>query len=74
MGRIRGRALGTVRGRRSAQGAPRPRPDRGGLAAAPVIFRMFDRGPQGAAMMQEFAPFMTDGRLNGFQHHIRDID
>jgi hypothetical protein len=44
------------------------------LAAAPVIFEMFDRGPLGAAMMDEFAPFMTDARLNGFQRHIRDID
>ena len=45
-----------------------------GLAAAPLIFGMFDRGPQGAVMMKEFAPFMTDARLNGFQRHIRDID
>jgi hypothetical protein len=45
-----------------------------GLAAAPVAFGMFDRAPQGAVMMREFAPFMTDARLNGFQRHIRDID
>jgi hypothetical protein len=45
-----------------------------GLALAPVGFQMFDRGPQGAVMMDEFAPFMTDARLNGFQRHIRDID
>ncbi|MEA2189302.1 MAG: hypothetical protein QOK16_4313 [Solirubrobacteraceae bacterium] len=45
-----------------------------GLAAAPVVFRMFDRAPQGAVMMREFATFMTDARLNGFQRHIRDID
>ena len=25
-------------------------------------------------MMEEFEPFMTDARLNGFQRHIRDID
>jgi hypothetical protein len=45
-----------------------------GLALAPVAFGMFDRGPQGAAMMDEFAPFMTEARLDGFQQHIRDID
>ena len=45
-----------------------------GLAAAPVVFQMFDRGPQGAQMMKEFEPFMTDARLNGFQRHIRNID
>jgi hypothetical protein len=44
------------------------------LAAAPLIFKMFDRGPQGARMMEEFKPFMTDARLNGFQRHIRNID
>ena len=45
-----------------------------GLIAAPVVFKMFDRGPKGAQMMVEFKPFMTDARLNGFQRHIRDID
>jgi hypothetical protein len=44
-----------------------------GLAAAPLIFGMFDRGPKGARMMEDFTPFMTDARLNGFQRHIRDI-
>ena len=45
-----------------------------GLALAPVIFQMFDRGPKGAQMLDEFRPFMTDARLSGFQRHIRDID
>jgi hypothetical protein len=44
------------------------------LAGAPVLFKMFDRGPQGAQMMEEFEPFMSDARLSGFQRHIRDID
>jgi hypothetical protein len=35
---------------------------------------MFDRGPKGAQMLDEFRPFMTDARLSGFQRHIRDID
>ncbi|MEA2156053.1 MAG: hypothetical protein QOE11_2193 [Solirubrobacteraceae bacterium] len=45
-----------------------------GLAVAPVAFQMFERGPKGAQMMDEFKPFMTDARLSGFQRHIRDID
>jgi hypothetical protein len=45
-----------------------------GLALAPVGFQMFDRGPKGAQMMDEFKPFMTDARLSGFQRDIRDID
>jgi hypothetical protein len=45
-----------------------------GLAVAPVVFKMFDRGPQGAQMMEEFQPYMTDARLDGFQRHIRNID
>ena len=45
-----------------------------GLALAPVAFKMFDRGPKGAAMMADFKPFMTDARLSGFQQHIKDID
>src|ERR1700712_6054103 len=45
-----------------------------GLALAPVGFRMFERGPKGAQMMDEFKPFMTDARLSGFQRDIRDID
>jgi hypothetical protein len=45
-----------------------------GLALAPVIFQMFDRGPKGAQMLEEFRPFMTDARLSGFQRDIRDID
>src|ERR1044072_9253971 len=44
------------------------------LAVAPFAFGMFDRGAQGAVMMREFKPFMTDARLSGFQQHIRDID
>ncbi|MDP2709690.1 MAG: hypothetical protein Q8O56_00605 [Solirubrobacteraceae bacterium] len=45
-----------------------------GLALAPVAFQMFERGPKGAQMMDEFEPFMTDARLDGFQGHIRSID
>ncbi len=44
------------------------------LAAAPLAFDMFERGPKGAVMMAEFKPFMTDARLSGFQRHIADIE
>ena len=44
------------------------------LIAAPLAFRMFDRAPQGAAMLADFKPFMTPERLNGFQQDIADID
>ncbi len=44
------------------------------LVAAPIAFKMFERGPKGAEMMAEFKPFMTDARLDGFQTHIRNID
>jgi len=45
-----------------------------GLALAPVGFKMFERGPKGAQMMDEFRPFMTETRLTGFQRDISDID
>lgn len=45
-----------------------------GLALAPVGFQMFQRGPKGAQMMDEFKPLMTDARLSGFQRDIRQID
>jgi hypothetical protein len=44
------------------------------LAAAPLIFGMFEKGPKGTEMLKEFKPFMTDARLTGFQGHIRNID
>jgi hypothetical protein len=44
-----------------------------GLAAAPVAFQMFTRAPKGAVMLQDFKPFMTDQRLDGFQQEIGQI-
>ncbi|MEA2139283.1 MAG: hypothetical protein QOG56_2433 [Solirubrobacteraceae bacterium] len=44
------------------------------LAAAPLIFGMFEKGPKGTEMLEEFKPFMTDERLGAFQRHIRNID
>lgn len=45
-----------------------------GLVAAPAIFQMFDRAPLGAEMIDEFAPYMTEARLDGYQRHIADIE
>ena len=44
------------------------------LVAAPFAFQMFSRAPQGADMLDAFAPFMTQERLAGFQTDIADID
>jgi hypothetical protein len=44
-----------------------------GLAVAPVAFQMFTRAPKGAVMLQDFKPFMTSERLDGYQHEIGQI-
>jgi hypothetical protein len=45
-----------------------------GLIAAPAIFQMWHRAPLGAEMIKEFAPYMSNARLDGYERHIRDID
>jgi hypothetical protein len=45
-----------------------------GLVVAPFAFSMFERGPKGAEMLDEFRPFMTEERIEGFQDHIALID
>lgn len=45
-----------------------------GLVAAPFFFSMFERGPKGAEMLDDFRPFMTDERIEGFEGHIALID
>jgi hypothetical protein len=45
-----------------------------GLAAAPLIFQMFERAPKGAVMLDEFRPYMTPERINGFQRYMAEID
>jgi hypothetical protein len=45
-----------------------------GLIAAPFAFRMFDRAPHGAQMIDDFKPYMTTQRLDGYAQHIADID
>jgi hypothetical protein len=44
------------------------------LIIMPFAFSMFSRAPKGAAMLNEFRPFMTTSRLNGFQEDIRQIN
>ncbi|HWB67720.1 MAG TPA: hypothetical protein VG708_12935 [Mycobacteriales bacterium] len=43
------------------------------LATAPVAFDMFARAPKGAVMMDDFKPFMTAQRLDGYQGDIASI-
>lgn len=45
-----------------------------GLIAAPATFRMFDRAPKGAVMIDEFRPFMTEQRITGFGSSLATID
>ncbi|MBW3663078.1 MAG: hypothetical protein KY469_08265 [Actinobacteria bacterium] len=44
-----------------------------GLVAAPVVFQMFTRAPGGGRMLADFAPFMTEQRLDGFSGHLDRI-
>jgi hypothetical protein len=44
------------------------------LIAAPFAFGMFGRAPKGAQMINSFAPYMTNRRLDGFQSDLRYID
>ena len=45
-----------------------------GLVAAPFAFDMFDRAPKGADMLEDFRPFMTSRKIDGFQTDIDQID
>lgn len=45
-----------------------------GLVAAPGIFQMFSRAPQGADMIAEFGPYMTDEVISGFAADLDLID
>jgi len=44
------------------------------LIVMPFVFDMFNRAPKGAVMISGFGPFMTESRLNGFQHDIKEIN
>ncbi|HWF14590.1 MAG TPA: hypothetical protein VG244_00270 [Acidimicrobiales bacterium] len=45
-----------------------------GLAAAPLAFGMFTKGPQGATMIAAFKPYMTAARIDGYQAELREIN
>jgi hypothetical protein len=44
------------------------------LIALPVAFGMFSRAPKGATMLNDFKPFMTTARLDGFRRDIREVN
>ncbi|MDR9369969.1 hypothetical protein Q5424_12790, partial [Conexibacter sp. JD483] len=44
------------------------------LIALPFATQMFARAPQGAKMVDAFAPYMTAERIEGFQRNIREVD
>jgi hypothetical protein len=45
-----------------------------GLVVAPAIFRMWDRALKGAAMVDNFAPYMTSSKLDAYDRDIAKID
>lgn len=45
-----------------------------GLAAAPLLFGMFTKAPEGATMIAAFKPYMTAARIDGYQTELRQID
>ena len=44
-----------------------------GLAAAPLVFSMFDRAPAGGEMIDEFRPFMTQAQVDKFRGFLSEI-
>jgi len=44
------------------------------LAAAPAAFQMFTRAPEGAVMIDEFRPFMTQQKVDTFRGYLSEID
>jgi hypothetical protein len=44
------------------------------LVALPVAWGMFSRAPKGATMLNDFKPFMTTPRLDGFRRDIREVN
>ena len=43
------------------------------LVAAPAVFQMFSRAPEGAIMIDEFRPFMTEEQVVLFNGYMSDI-
>jgi hypothetical protein len=44
------------------------------LVLMPFAFGMFDKTPKGAVMIEQFKPFMTTSRLDGYQSDLREIN
>lgn len=44
-----------------------------GLALTPALTGMFTRAPAGGQMLEDFAPFMTEARLDAFAGHLDTI-
>ena len=44
-----------------------------GVAAAPAIFQMFERAPQGKDMIDAFRPYMTDAQVAKFRGFLDEI-
>ncbi len=45
-----------------------------GMIAAPAVFGMFSRAPDGAAMIDDFRPFMTPEKVTLFRGYLAEID
>jgi hypothetical protein len=45
-----------------------------GLVAAPAVFQMFTRAPEGGIMINEFRPYMTQVKIDQFQGYMAEID
>lgn len=44
-----------------------------GLALAPVAFKMFERAPLGGDMIDDFAPYMTEQKIDTFRGYMDTI-
>jgi len=45
-----------------------------GLVAAPAIFQMFSRAPDGGTMINEFRPYMNTAKIDEFQGFMAEMD
>lgn len=45
-----------------------------GLALAPLAFQMFSRAPGGGEMLDDFAPYMVEGKIDAFRADLDTID
>lgn len=44
------------------------------LAAAPAVFQMFSRAPQGGQMIEDFRPYMHPDKIDEFRGYLDEID